>query len=52
MLREYKSKSVYQGSLSKGDELKKGLADILKENKITSGIISGWAKGENPWREV
>lgn len=41
MLRKYKSKSVYQGSLNKGDELIKGLTDVLKENKITSGIISG-----------
>lgn len=42
MLREYKIKqAIYQGSLNKGDELIKGLTDVLKENKITSGIVSG-----------
>lgn len=41
MLREYKKQIVYQGNLYKGDDLKKGLTAILKENKITAGIISG-----------
>ncbi|HTZ17329.1 MAG TPA: PPC domain-containing DNA-binding protein [Dissulfurispiraceae bacterium] len=42
MFREYKTNCVIcQGSLSKGDDLLKGLTSVLKEKNVTCGLISG-----------
>jgi hypothetical protein len=42
MFREYKTSAVvYQGSLSKGEDILKGLSSVLKEKKITCGCITG-----------
>lgn len=41
MLREYKLKSIYQGSIIKGNDIIGGLTQVLKENSITAGIVSG-----------
>ncbi|MGD0883951.1 MAG: PPC domain-containing DNA-binding protein [Thermodesulfovibrionales bacterium] len=41
MLREYKLKDIYQGSLKKGVDIIGGLTQVIKERGITAGIVSG-----------
>lgn len=41
MLKEYGIAKVFQGSLKKGDDLIPALTAILKETKISAGVITG-----------
>ncbi len=41
MLREYKLKQIYQGSLKKGVDIIGGLTQVMKQSAITAGVVSG-----------
>ncbi|MGB9711260.1 MAG: PPC domain-containing DNA-binding protein [Thermodesulfovibrio sp.] len=41
MLKKFSVKRVLQGRLFKGEEIVSGITKFLKENSITSGLISG-----------
>jgi predicted DNA-binding protein with PD1-like motif len=41
MLREYKLKNIYQGSLKKGVDIIGGLTQVMKEGGISAGVVSG-----------
>ncbi len=41
MLREFKLKNIYQGSLKKGVDIIDGLTKTMKERGVSAGIITG-----------
>ncbi|WP_028844487.1 PPC domain-containing DNA-binding protein [Thermodesulfovibrio thiophilus] len=41
MIKNFNVKRIIQGRLCKGDEIISGLSSFLKDNSITSGIITG-----------
>lgn len=41
MIKNFNVKRIIQGRLYKGDEIISGLSSFLKDNSITSGIITG-----------
>lgn len=41
MIKRFNSKRIFQGRLLRGDEIISALTNFLKENSITTGIISG-----------
>ena len=41
MIREFQMQRVYQGSLAKGADILEGLQGVMKQHRISAGIISG-----------
>jgi predicted DNA-binding protein with PD1-like motif len=41
MIKQFKTKRVLQGRFYKGEEIVSRIIEFLKENSITSGLISG-----------
>jgi predicted DNA-binding protein with PD1-like motif len=41
VIKEFHSKRLYQGNLDKGIEIVNGLVALLKQHKVSAGVISG-----------